>query len=103
MNKDTKTEGWREALRDKVCSRTGFASNAQYVHTPWTFGSEMIGKLRESIDLADKRILAINLEFVELLCYDFGVKKENVWFVTDCKEKETVAKLPRYSGVKAPI
>jgi hypothetical protein len=63
----------------------------------------MIGKLRESIDLANKRILVINLEFVELLCYDFGVKKENVWFVTDCKEKETVAKLPRYSGVNVVL
>jgi hypothetical protein len=32
-----------------------------------------------------------------------AVKKENVWFVTDCKEKETVAKLPRYSGVNVVL
>ena len=36
---------------------------------------------------------------MELLCYDFGVKKENVWFITDCKEKANVAKVPRYAGV----
>ena len=99
MNKDAKVNGWREALAEKVCSRTDFAPNAQYVHTPWDLGGEMLGKLKEYTSLADKRILAINLEVVELLCYDFGVKKENVWFITDCKEKANVAKVPRYAGV----
>ena len=103
MNKDAKVNGWREALAEKVCSRTDFAPNAQYVHTPWDLGGEMLGKLKEYTSLADKRILAINLEVVELLCYDFGVKKENVWFITDCKEKANVAKVPRYAGVNVVL
>jgi hypothetical protein len=103
MIKDTKTEGWREALKDKVCSRTDFVSNVQYVHTPWTLGSEMLDKVTESVELAGKRILTINLEFVELLMYDYSVKGDNIVFITDCQKKADICKLPRYAGVKTLV
>ena len=60
----------------------------------------MLGKVSEGGELAGKRVLTFNLEFVELLMYDFGVKGENIVFITDCQEKANVLKDPRYAGVK---
>lgn len=88
-------------LKEKVCSRTDFPSNQQHVHTPFELCHEIIDRLeRSAVSLHDKTFLVFNLEFVEVLCYDFGVKKENIWFVTDCKQKANVIKHPRYAGVK---
>ena len=98
------TAGFRDGLKEKICTRQDFYKNQQNVHTPFSLCKEMVGKLKESSDLTNKTILTINLEFVDILCYDFGVKKENVWFVTECLEKAEVAlKHPRYVGVNVII
>lgn len=87
-------------LKEKVCSRTDFPTNQQNVHTPFELCHEMIDRLeRSAAPLHEKTFLTFNLEFVEVLCYDFGAKKENIWFVTDCKQKANVTRHPRYVGV----
>jgi hypothetical protein len=99
MNKDAKVIAWRDALKDKVCSRTDFASNLQSNHTPWELGAEMLGK----VELTDKVILTLNLEFVEILMYDFGVKGKNIVFITDCQEKANILRDPRYAEVHVVV
>ena len=62
----------------------------------------MVEKLKSNTTtLTDKIILTFNLEFVEVLCYDFAVKRENIWFVTDCKEKSNIIKHPHFVGVNS--
>lgn len=91
---------WREVLQRDICSRTDFALNRQNVHTPYSLCLEMVDQLERSTVLSDKTFLTFNLEFIEVLCYDCGVKKENIWFLTDCIEKAKVAhRHPRYHGV----
>lgn len=91
---------WREVLQRDICSRTDFALNRQNVHTPYSLCLEMVDQLERSTVLSDKTFLTFNLEFIEVLCYDCGVKKENIWFLTDCIEKAKVAhRHPRYSGI----
>jgi len=95
---EANTKGFRLALK-QVCSRTDFAKNGQYVHTPFDLCHEMVDKLERNTGLFDKTFLTINLEFVEVLCYDFGIAKEKIWFVTDCQQKANIIKHERYKGV----
>jgi hypothetical protein len=72
--------------------------NLQYVHTPYWVREKdsdkweprlcevMIDKLHEYVDLVDKKILVLNLEFAIVLI-EQGVLPENITFLTDCIEK----------------
>src|ERR1035437_2452269 len=104
MNETIEQEkiGFREALREMVCSAE-FVKNQQYVHTPWPLCIEMVSKLAEATALTGKYICTLNLEFVEVLCYDYGVAKESIWFITDCQEKANVLKHDRYKGVNVVV
>jgi|ERR1035437_199186 hypothetical protein len=103
IDKAIETEGFRQALKDKVCSRKDFKKNWQNIHTPFNLCKEIAGKLVEFTGLDNKIILTLNLEFLEILCYCYGVKRENIWFLTDCEEKAKVIKHPRYVGVNIII
>lgn len=98
-----KTIGFRLALKDKVCSRTDFPNNRQNVHTPWELAREMVERLGKTTKLQDKKILVLNLEFAEVLCYDFGVEQKNIWFITDCQQKAAVIKHERYAGINVMV
>jgi hypothetical protein len=64
----------------------------------------MVSKLVECTDLKNKYICVLNLEFIEVMCYDFGVERKNIWFVTDCKEKKEIAKEhSKFKGVNVHI
>src|ERR1035438_1292181 len=103
MTQDTTAErrAWRNTLRRKVCSRTDFINNPQYVHTPYDLCHDMVERLDQYTHLPEAQtFLTFNLEFVEVLCYSMGIEKSKVWFVTECLEKAAVAKFhPRYSGI----
>lgn len=94
---DKRTEAFRKELKP-ICSRKDYQSNRQNIHTPWDLCHEMVSKLPLEV-FTGKTFLTINLEYVEVLCYTFNVKRENVWFVTDCQEKAKVISHPRYAGV----
>jgi hypothetical protein len=97
------TIGFRLALKEKVCSRTDFPNNRQNVHTPWELAQEMLEQLEKATPFQDRTFLVLNLEFVEVLCYSFGVAREKVWFVTDCQQKANVLKHERYVGVNVVV
>lgn len=99
------TRAWKNSLRRKICSRTDFKYNSQYIHTPYNLCMEMLEKVNEQIPLTNvNSILTLNLEFVETLCYDIGVEKSKIWFVTECLEKAAIVlKHPRYHGVNVLI
>lgn len=92
---------WRNTLKRKICSRTDFANNAQYVHTPYDLCHGMVERLDQYGSLHEAQtFLTFNLEFVEVLCYSMGIEKSKIWFVTECLEKAAVARChPRYSGI----
>jgi hypothetical protein len=98
-----------EELEDKIAFRKAWPvmvekfkdapGNLQYIHTPFTLCFEMVSKLSENIDLLDKKILTINVEFIEVLVYDFNVPRENIWFVADCIEESRISNYERFRGV----
>lgn len=103
---DTNTKEYQEAFRAElkiILEKKDFSNNLQNIHTPYSLCLEMIEKLKENTDLADKDFLVFNLEFVEVLLYDFGVAKERVWFVTDCKEKMALIQHARYNGINGEL
>lgn len=61
----------------------------QNVHTPYDLCKEMMGKLKETCELDGKKleeqkILVLgNVEFMEVLIFDFNVPPENLYFVGD--------------------
>lgn len=90
--------GFRNKLT-QIGNRIDFETNQQNVHTPWELSKDMITQLSTSVNILDKTICVLNLEFVEVLCYDFKVNPEHIYFITDCKQKANVMKHPRYKGV----
>lgn len=102
-------DDYRVVLK-KLCSRTDFLQNKQYVHTPYDLCGEMVSALLDVMvseplvtPPTELTFLTINLEFVEVLCYDVGVKKANIWFVTDCPQKAKILAHPRYQGVNVVL
>lgn len=76
--------------------------NLQNVHTPEELCYDILSKLKGYCeDFSEKTFATFNIEFVEMLITDFGVKAENIWFFTDCFEKFAFLHLPRYKGVHA--
>ena len=112
MSIGTRTDPAKEAAEQflaKICNDKDcgaghpVASNLQHVHTPWGLCHRMIDKLCRETGLEGKDFLVFNLEFVEVLLYDYGVQRERVWFATDCAEKMRLLGHPRYKGVHAEI
>src|SRR5665213_3879756 len=84
------TKARRFFLR-KVCTL-----GLQSVHTPYKLCQDIVGKLKEYTGLDDKKICVLfNIEFVEVLIYDFGVKPENIYFFAD-HEAELVSAVGLY-------
>ena len=97
------TDSKREALK-MFLSRQDFAFNAQNIHTPYNLCREQISKLEEYTSIVDKDILVYNIEYIEILLYDFGVKRENITFITDCVEKAALILYhSRYVGVNVQL
>lgn len=57
----------------------------QNVHTPYALCEEILGKLKDTAgEFSDKTFCVLfNLEFVEVLIYNFGVKPEQICFFAD--------------------
>jgi hypothetical protein len=98
MNDMDRNKALYERILEHVCSDT-FKKNLQYVYTPKPLCIEMVGKLAEATTLTGKYILTFNLEFIEVLLYYYDVKRENIGFITDCKEKAEFLNDDRYKGV----
>jgi 23S rRNA G2069 N7-methylase RlmK/C1962 C5-methylase RlmI len=54
----------------------------QNVHTPYSLCKEMVGKLKENVDLKCNIVLALNIEFISEL-----LEAKELYFVSDSKEK----------------
>jgi len=93
------TDGFREALKEITKQIENVPNNLQNIHTPFDLCHCIIDKLKGYESLENKDFCVFNLEFVEILCYDFGVPLERIWFLTDCKEKAAIARSERYKGV----
>ena len=95
-------QAWQNAYQRFCASIEG--ENLQNVFTPYDICHDIISKLHSySGKFGDRTICVLNLEFAEVLIYDFGVKKENVWFVTDCIDKARFAQSERYKGVHVKL
>lgn len=103
MNASESTKGFRKKLSE-ICSRKDFPNNRQNVHTPYELCQEMIDRLEKSTELHDKNFLTMNLEFVEVLIYDYGVDRTKIWCIIDCSQKAIVLeKHERYQGVNVVL
>jgi hypothetical protein len=78
-------------------------SDLQNVFTAWFLCRDIINKLEEFIGTlknSEKTFLTTNLEFVEVLMYNYGVNDERITFVTDNPTKAKFAKVSkRYEGI----
>lgn len=99
-NAKVEQRAWRGAIeeitKELENKYKGSSGNLQNIHTPFNLCSEIVLKLKESTCLQDKTFCIFNLEFAEILIYDFSVARENIWFLTDCVEKAAIAKSSRY-------
>ena len=104
MTIDANTIGWRNALEKTFCSQPEFAQNIQNVHTPFDLCNEMVAKLWQSFrPNYGSKILTFNLEFVEVLIHEYKVRKETIWFLTDCPQKAKILNYPHYKGVNVIV
>lgn len=97
MNKDS--IAWRKVLKEVTEQLATLPNNLQKVPTDFDLVKDMLDKLQESVDFSDKTFLTFNLEFIESLVYNYGVNKNNIFFVSDCKEKVSILLHERYKGV----
>jgi len=98
-------EAWRKVY-PQFCKRKipEDSINLQNVFTPYELCYDIIRKLEDySGNIKGKTFLIFNLEFAEVLCYDFGVPLEWILFVTDCKEKIKFARSGRYKGLQTEL
>jgi hypothetical protein len=98
-----KAELFRRLMKSRSDKLKSHPKNLQNVHTPFSLCYNIIGKLKEYTSLEDKTFLCLNMEWIEILIANYGVKPENIWFVTDCKEKGRFfagCGFSRYNGVK---
>ncbi len=99
-------EVYKKAFREEVkkfTNRKDFKQNVQNIHTPFDLCYKQIKTLEKEISFFDKDILTFNIEYIEILIYDFKVKREKIWFLTDCKEKKALLNHDRYKGVNVKI
>lgn len=94
---------WQRMIKEVSEQIASLPNNLQNVHTPFDLVKDILDKLRESVDFADKTFLVFNLEFIESLVYDYGVPLEKIWFMTDCREKAAICRSSRYNGVNVEI
>lgn len=99
------TPAYREAYQiysEKLANSSH--RNLQNVFTPFSLCYDIIRKLDSYCDgFKDKTFCVFNLEFLETLCYDFGVASEQIWFITDSEHKKAFAEKERYSGVHVEL
>jgi predicted RNA methylase len=77
--------------------------NLQNVWTPLWLCYDVIQKLSEYTTFDGKTFCCLNIGWVEVLIYSFGVPKEFVTFATDCEKKAILKEYPRYNGVKVVL
>ncbi|MFA7218899.1 MAG: Eco57I restriction-modification methylase domain-containing protein [Synergistaceae bacterium] len=78
--------------------------NLQNVFTPYSLCKDMIGRLKKyKRKFEGANFSVFNLEFAEVLMYDYGVKANQIWFFTDCVEKSKFAQLNRYAGLNVEL
>jgi hypothetical protein len=93
-----------EEYTNKICPQDGIG-NLQNKFTPYQLCSELIEKTKQHIgDFSKKEFAVFNIEFAEVLIYDFGINISQIWFFTDCEEKsEFLAKVKRYTGINVKL
>ena len=92
---------WYASLYNRLGNGVTFEGpNLQNEHTPYDLCYDIIKKLETTSDGIQGNILVLfNLEFVEVLVYDYGIESERITFVTDCSRKAKSAELDRYKGL----
>jgi len=102
------TEAWREAYQKYSLklslSEADNIVNLQNVFTHYELCYDIIRKLESYCDkMSDKEFCVLNLEFAEVLIYDFGVNKDKITFITDSEHKKAFAESDRYKGIKVRL
>ena len=92
---------WYASLYNRLGNGVTFEGpNLQNEHTPYDLCYDIIKKLETTSDGIQGNILVLfNLEFVEVLVYEYGIESERITFVTDCSRKAKSAELDRYKGL----
>ena len=105
MEYDAKKNAWRKAYEQYCAEKIpGEETNLQNVFTPFFLCSDIVGKLKESVDSFDGLVICVfNLEFAEILIGDYGVKPEQIWFITDSVSKSRFARGSRYNGIHVEV
>jgi len=77
-----KKRGYRPFLK---AGKTGcFNRGIQLIHTPFDLCHDIVAKLAESVDIKKQQIgVLFNLEFVDVLINDFGVRPSQITFMAD--------------------
>ena len=105
-SQETETKAWRQAYK-KICQDkiSSDVINLQNIFTPYDLCYDVVRKLEAYSEggLKDKTFCVFNLEFVEVLCYLFGIERRKVWFVTDCEIKKRFAEAERYNGINVKL
>ena len=104
MNNSDETKAWREAYQE-YCEKQipSCSSNLQDVFTPYELCYDIISKLETFTALENKTFAVFNLEYIDILMYNYGVKASQIWFITDCKEKRDFCLTERYKDVNVSL
>jgi hypothetical protein len=96
---------WRETYADYCKDHISSDElNLQNVFTPYELCGEMIHRLQVYChSFKDLKFGVFNLEFADILMYDYGVSGEQITFITDCKSKSLFAESERYPGVNIEV
>ncbi len=105
MSIEVDNRAWREVYeeycKDEISSEE---LNLQNVFTPYELCEDMIHRLQVYCPIfKDLKFGVFNLEFADILMYDYGVSGEQITFITDCKSKSLFAESERYSGVNIEV
>jgi len=105
MEEKEDTVAWRRGYYDFFHNYIPLdESDSQNVFTPYTLCREITGKLEEYMcnlkGSDNKEFLALNLEFADVLMYNYGVRAEQITFITDNPSKAKFAKnSERYKSI----
>jgi len=92
MSLTAKQIALRELYKEKSNEWTYFDDNLQNVFTPYDLCDNIVSKINGYVNLNEKKILVVNLEFAIVLI-EHGHDPNNICFLTDCEQKARFGKI----------
>lgn len=91
---------FRDAFKVLTKKMEGLPHNLQNVHTPFDLCNEMIERAERYAPLHGQTHLTFNIEFLDVLLYNYKIEAERIWFITDCPQKKIIVQqYERFKGV----